>query len=47
VTRERDGQKFTIKYKGKQTGDMIKGKVTVNFGGEEREFDWEPKRVKE
>jgi hypothetical protein len=47
VTRERDGQKFTIKYKGKQTGDAIKGKITVNFGGEEREFDWEPKRAKE
>jgi hypothetical protein len=47
VTRERDGNKFTIKYKGKLKGDEIKGKMTVNFGGEDRSFDWEPKRVKE
>lgn len=47
VTRERDGNKFTSKYKGKVSGDTIKGKVTFNFGGEERERDWEAKRAKE
>jgi hypothetical protein len=47
VTRERDGQKFTIKYQGKVTGDTIKGKMEVNFGGEDRSFDWEAKRAKD
>src|SRR5215472_10204421 len=27
VTRERDGNKFTIKYEGELSGDSIKGKV--------------------
>lgn len=46
VTGERDGNKFTVKYKGKVDGDTIKGKATSNFGGEDREFDWEAKRAK-
>ena len=45
VTRERDGQKFTIKYSGKVTGDTLKGKTEVNFGGEDRSFDFEAKRA--
>ena len=45
VTRERDGQKFTIKYSGKTSGDTLKGKMEVNFGGEDRSFDFEAKRA--
>jgi hypothetical protein len=47
VTRERDGQTFTTKYQGKLSADAIKGKITSNWGGEERTFDWEAKRDKE
>ncbi|MBI2926077.1 MAG: hypothetical protein HYY24_10270 [Verrucomicrobia bacterium] len=46
VTRERDGQKLTAKYKGKLEGDKITGKLTSNFSGEERTLDWNAKRVK-
>lgn len=46
VTRERDGQKFTVKYKGKIDGDVIKGKAEVERNGETRIRDWEPKREK-
>lgn len=42
VTGERDGRKFTIKYKGKVSDDTIKGKV--QFG--ERMRDWVAKRSK-
>ena len=43
VTRERDGQKFEMKYTGKVSGDTLKGKT--EFGDQSREF--EAKRVKE
>ena len=46
VTRERDGQKFTVKYNGKLEGDTIKGTMEVNFGGQARMVDWEAKREK-
>jgi hypothetical protein len=46
VTRERDGQKFTIKYKGKVSDDTIKGKSEFDRNGEKRERDWEAKREK-
>jgi hypothetical protein len=46
VTRERQGQKFTIKYKGKLTGDTIKGKIEFDRGGETQSMDWEAKRSK-
>ncbi len=46
VTRERDGQKFTIKYSGKVEGDTIKGKSEFEREGEKRTRDWEAKRVK-
>lgn len=46
VTRERNGQSFTINYKGKLEGDTIKGTVEFNFGGETRSREWEAKRVK-
>jgi hypothetical protein len=44
VTRERDGQKFTVKYNGKLEGDTIKGTLEFNFGGNARSVDWEAKR---
>jgi len=47
VTRERDGNKFTMKYSGKLDGDSLKGKIQGTFGGEERSFDLDAKRVKE
>lgn len=46
ITRERDGQKFTIKYKGKVTGDTIKGKSEFGAEGNTQERDWEAKRAK-
>jgi hypothetical protein len=46
VTRERNGQKFTMKYEGKLEGDTIKGKVKFDRNGEEMSRDWEAKRVK-
>jgi hypothetical protein len=47
VERERDGNKFVVKYKGKLDGDSILGKLSLTIEGEERTFDWNPKRVKE
>ena len=46
VTRERNGQKFTIKYKGKVSGDTIKGKSEFERNGEKQSRDWEAKREK-
>jgi len=47
VTRERDGQKFTVKYKGKVSGDTIKGKTEFDRNGETQSRDWEAKRAKD
>jgi hypothetical protein len=48
VVRERDGQKFVLKYSGKLTGDTIKG--TIEFpdfgGGEPMKMDWNATRTK-
>jgi hypothetical protein len=46
VTRERDGNKFTVKYKGKVEGDTIKGKTEFERNGETQSRDWEAKRDK-
>lgn len=46
VTRERNGQKFTSKYKGKVSGDTIKGTMEFERNGETRSRDWEAKREK-
>jgi hypothetical protein len=46
VTRERDGQKFVTKYKGKIDGDTIKGKSESERNGQTRNRDWEAKREK-
>lgn len=44
VTRERDGNKFVIKFTGKVSGDTIKGKNEVDRDGQTRSRDWEAKR---
>jgi hypothetical protein len=46
VTRERNGQKFSQKYAGKLSGDMIKGTVEIERNGETMKVDWEAKRDK-
>ena len=46
VTRERNGQKFTIKYKGKVSGDTIKGTSEFERDGQTQSRDWEAKREK-
>jgi hypothetical protein len=46
VTRERDGNKFTVKYKGKVGGDTIKGKTERERNGETVSQDWEAQREK-
>jgi hypothetical protein len=45
VTRERNGNKRTSKYSGKQTGDTIKGKIESERNGETQSRDWEAKRA--
>jgi hypothetical protein len=48
VARERDGQKFVMKYAGKLAGDAIKG--TIDFpgfgGGDPMKMDWNATRAK-
>jgi len=46
VTRERNGQKSTTKYKGKLDGDTIKGKSEGMRDGQTQSRDWEAKREK-
>jgi hypothetical protein len=46
VTRERDGQKFTVKYSGKVEGDTLKGKSEFERDGQTQSRDWEAKRAK-
>jgi hypothetical protein len=48
VERERDGNKFVIKYAGKLDGDAIKGTYDLPaFDGNERpKQEWNAKRVK-
>lgn len=48
VERERDGNKFVIKYTGKLEGDAIKGTYDLPaFDGNERpKQEWSAKRVK-
>lgn len=46
VTRERNGQKFTTKYKGKLDGDTIKGQSESERNGQQQKRDWEAKREK-
>ena len=46
VIRERDGRKVTAKYKGKITGDTVKGKVESDWSGDWQTLDWEATRAK-
>lgn len=46
VTRERDGRKVTAKYKGKITGDTLKGKVESDWSGDWQTLGWEGTRGK-
>lgn len=46
VTRERNGQKFTMKYKGKVSADEIKGTTEFEREGQTRTRDWAAKREK-
>lgn len=40
IERERDGEKVFSKFKGKLTGDYIRGKETAVIEGKEQTFDW-------
>lgn len=46
VTREFNGNKFTMKYSGKLSGDTIKGKIESERNGQKMSRDWEAKRSK-
>ena len=46
VTRERNNQKFTTKYKGKVDGDTIKGTQERERDGKSQSSEWEAKREK-
>lgn len=46
VVRERNGQKFTVKYSGMLSGDSIKGKSESEREGQTQSRDWEAKRQK-
>jgi hypothetical protein len=46
VTREFNNNKFTSKYTGTVTGDVIKGKSETDFNGQTRMSDFEAKRQK-
>lgn len=45
VTRERNGQKFTSTYKGKVSGDTIKGTIELTRGDQNRSQPWEAKKA--
>jgi hypothetical protein len=47
VTFERQGQEFKLAYKGKVTGDAIKGQVSLNILGQKRSVDFEGNRKNE
>lgn len=46
VVRERDGRKVTAKYKGKISGDNIKGTVESDWTGDWQTLEWEGTRGK-
>ena len=47
VNRDMDGNKFTLKYKGKFKGDTFKGKRELERDGETNTREFEAKRSKE
>jgi hypothetical protein len=46
VTRERDGNKFTVKYTGKVSGDKLKATSEAEVNGETRKREFEATREK-
>jgi hypothetical protein len=46
ITREFNGNKFTMKYSGTLSGDTIKGKTEFDREGQTQSRDWEAKRQK-
>lgn len=46
VVRERGGNKMTIKYQGKVSGDTLKGTIEREREGKPVKTDWEAKRAK-
>jgi len=46
VERERNGNKFTVKYTGKVSGDTLKGKSEADVNGQVRTREFEAKREK-
>jgi|SRR4051794_22790671 hypothetical protein len=46
ITREFNGNKFTMKYSGTLSGDTIKGKTEFDRDGQTQSRDWEAKRSK-
>lgn len=46
VTRDRNGQKVTVRYTAKLNGDTLKGKIETDRDGQTRSRDWEAKRTK-
>ncbi len=47
VARERSGQKSVSSYKGKLSGDTIKGTIESERSGQKQSRDWEAKRASE
>ncbi len=47
VVREREGQKFTLKYAGKVSGDAITGKTEFEREGQAQSREWQAKRAKD
>jgi hypothetical protein len=45
VTRERNGNKFTMKFQGKIAGDTLKGTTETDAGGQTRSREFEAKRT--
>lgn len=46
IPREYGGVKFTSRYQGKVTGDLIKGKIASGIAPAERTYEWHAKRAK-
>jgi hypothetical protein len=46
IVREFNGNKFTMKYSGTLSGDIIKGKSEFDRDGQAQSRDWEAKRQK-
>ena len=45
ITREFNDRKFVLSYKGKVSGDTLKGKLSFDRNGETSSRDWVAKRV--